>query len=142
MEKEYMAGALMKLGRAKEALPMLETEMPSFRKAYGSGADFAEPLYFLTKAYVETGKFEQAEKSAEELVAVQEGKVAPTDRRFGASHLLWAEALVGEHRDRDALPHALIADKLLAANAISVGAKLLGAEAREVLSGIQSRLAR
>ena len=141
-EKEYMAGALMKLGRAKEALPMLENEMPSFQKAYGAGADFAEPLYFLTKAYVETGKFEQGEKSAEKLVAVQDGKVAPTDRRFGASHLLWAEALVGEHRDRDALPHALIADKLLAANALSVGAKLMSAEARQVLSGIQSRLAR
>ena len=141
-QKEYIAGALMKLGRAKEALPMMEEELPSFRKVYGSSADFAEPLYFLTKAYVETGKFEQGEKSAEELVAVQEGKVAPTDRRFGASHLLWAEALVGEHRDRDALPHALIADKLLAANALSVGAKLMGSEAHQVLSGIQSRLAK
>ncbi|MGB6688027.1 MAG: serine/threonine-protein kinase [Terracidiphilus sp.] len=139
-ENEYIAGALMKLGNAKEALPMMESTMPIYRKLLGSSPDLAEPLYFLAKAYIGTGHFEQGEKTAEEMVAVQEGKVAPTDRRFGASHLLWAEALVGQHRDRDALPHAQIADKLLAANAVSAGAKLMGAEAHQVLSGIESRL--
>jgi eukaryotic-like serine/threonine-protein kinase len=139
-ENEYLAGALMKLGNAKEALPMMESAMPTYRKLLGSSPDLAEPLYFLAKAYIGTGHFEQGEKTAEEMVAVQAGKVAPTDRRFGASHLLWAEALVGQHRDRDALPHAQIADKLLAANAVSAGAKLMGAEAHQVLSGIESRL--
>ena len=141
-EQEYMAGALMKLGRAKEALPMMEAAMPAWRKMLGSSPDLAEPLYFLSKAYVETGHFEQGEKVAAELVAVQEGKVAPTDRRFGASHLLWAQALVGQHRDREALPHAEIADKLLAMGAVSPGGKLMGAEAHQVLVEIQSRLSK
>jgi serine/threonine protein kinase/tetratricopeptide (TPR) repeat protein len=139
-QKEYIAGALMKLGRAREALPMMEEVMPIYRRILGSGPDLAEPLYFLAKANIGTGHFDQGEKTAEEMVAVQEGKVAPTDRRFGASQLLWAEALVGEHRDKEALPHALIADKLLAANAVSAGAKLMGAEAHQVLLAIQSRL--
>jgi serine/threonine-protein kinase len=141
-EQEYMAGALMKLGRATEALPMMESAMPAWRKMLGSSPDLAEPLYFLSKAYVETGHFEQGEKVAAELVAVQEGKVAPTDRRFGASHLLWAQALVGQHRDREALPHAEIADKLLAMGAVSAGGKLMGAEAHQVLVDIQSRLSK
>jgi len=140
-EQEYWAGALMKLGRADEALSMMETAMPTWRKMLGSSPDLAEPLYFLSKAYVDTGHFEKGEKAAAELVAVQEGKVAPTDRRFGASHLIWARALVGQHRDEEALPHAVIADKLLATGAFSPGAKQMTAEAHKVLVDIQSRLA-
>ena len=113
--------------------------MPLWRKMLGSSPDLAEPLFFLSKAYVETGHFQEGEKAAVELVAVQEGKVAPTDRRFGASHMLWARALVGQHRDREALPHAEVADKLLAVGAFSVGAKLMTAEAHQLLMDIQSR---
>jgi serine/threonine protein kinase len=140
-EQEYMAGALMKLGRAKDALPMMKASMPTWRKILGSSPDLAEPLYFLSKAHVETGHFQDGEKEAKELVAVQEGKVAPTDRRFGASHLLWARALAGQHRDREALQHAEIADKLLAADALSAGAKLMSAEAHQLLLDIRARLA-
>ena len=59
---------------------MIETAMPAWRKMLGSSPDLAEPLYFLSKAYVETGRFQDGEKAAQELVAVQEGKVAPTDQ--------------------------------------------------------------
>ena len=92
---------------------MMETAMPAWRKLLGSSPDLAEPLYFLSKAYVDTGHFQEGEKIAEELVAVQEGKVAPTDRRFGASHLIWAERWPGSIAIQEALPHAEIADKLL-----------------------------
>ncbi len=141
-EQEYWAGALMKLGRAKEALVMMEPAMPAWRKTLGSSPDLSEPLFFLAKAYVGTGRFEDGEKAAREMLAVQEGKIAPTDRRMGASQMLLAEALVGEHRDQDALPHAEIADRLLALNAVSAGAKLMTAEARQVLVGIQTRLSK
>jgi tetratricopeptide (TPR) repeat protein len=134
-----MAGALMKLGRAKKALPMIEAEMPIWRKLLGSSPDLAEPLYFLAKAYVETGRFADREKIAKELVAVQEGKVGPTDRRFGASHLIWAQALAGQHRYDEALPHAELADGLLA-NAVSPGGKQMGAEAHQLLAEIQSKI--
>jgi serine/threonine-protein kinase len=139
-EKEYMAGALMKVGRAKEALPMMEASMPTWRKLRGTSPDLAEPLYFLCKAYIATGHFQDGEKVAAELVAVQTGRVAPTDRRFGASHLLWARALVGLHRDQEALSHAEIADRLLV-NGFSPGAKLMNAEAHNLLIDIQARLA-
>jgi serine/threonine-protein kinase len=139
-QQEFLAGALMKLGRAKEALPMMETSMPTWRKMLGSSPDLAEPLYFLCKAYIDTGHFREGEKVAGELVAVQTGRVAPTDRRFGASHLLWAQALVGQHRDQEALAHAVIADRLLV-NGFSPGAKLMNAEAHNLLIDIQARLA-
>ena len=87
------------------------------------------------------GHFAEAEQHAKEMVDVQAGKVAPTDRRFGASHLLWARALAGQQRYQEALPHAEIADRLLAQNAVSTGAKQMGAQAHEVLVDVRSKLA-
>jgi len=139
-EQEYLAGALIKLGRSQEALPMMETAMPVWRKMIGQSPDLAEPLNYLSLAEIGTGHFVEGEKAAEEMVTVQAGKIAPTDRRFGASHLLWARALVGQHRYQEALPHAEIADKLLAMNAVSPGAKQMGAQAHQVLLKIQSKL--
>ena len=134
-----MAGALMKLGRAKEALPLMEAAMPTWRKIDGETPELAEPLYFLSRAYLETGHFEEAEKGTQEMQAVQEGKVAPTDRRFGATHLIWARALAGQHKYEEALPHAETADKLLA-NPISPGAKQMTAEAHQVLMDVQAKV--
>jgi serine/threonine-protein kinase len=139
-EVDAWSGALLKLGRAKEALEMMEKAMPVWRKLLGNSPDLSEPLYYFSKAEVDTGHFVEGEKGAKELVAVQEGKVAPTDRRFGASHLIWARALVGQHRNQEALPHAVIADKLLSVNGISPGAKAMGAEAHQLLIAIQASL--
>jgi len=138
-QQEYLASALMKLGRAKEALPMMESDMPAWRKIIGSSPDLAEPLYFLSRAYVQTGHYAEGEKAAKELVDVQEGKVSPTDRRFGASHMIWAEALAGQGRYKEAMPHAEIADRLLAVNAISAGARQMSAEAHALLLSLQSK---
>jgi len=139
--QEFLAGALIKLGRAPEALPMMETAMPLWRKMEGTSPDLAEPLNFLAMAELGTGHYLEGEKIAKEMVDVQTGKVVSTDRRFGASHLLWARALVGQHRYQEALPHAEIADKLLAMNAVSVGAKKAASEAHQMLLDVQAKLA-
>jgi eukaryotic-like serine/threonine-protein kinase len=138
---EYLTGALIKLGRASEALPKIEAAMPPLRKILGASPDLAEPLNFLAEADVATGHFTEAEQTAKEMVDVQTGKVASTDRRFGASHLLWAEALAGEHRYPEALPHAEIADRLLAMNAVSEGAKARSAEAHKLLLEVRGKIA-
>jgi serine/threonine-protein kinase len=140
LQKEYLCGALIKLGRAQEAFPMMQAAMPVLRKQLGTSPDLAEPLNFLALAEIGTGHYVDAEQHAREMVVVQTGKVAPTDRRFGASHLLWARALVGQGRYHDALPHAEIADQLLAKNAVSVGAKQAAADAHQLLLEVQTRL--
>ncbi|WP_348264779.1 protein kinase [Telmatobacter sp. DSM 110680] len=135
---DYLAGALIKLGRAPDALRLLEPELPRWRKIAGSSPDLAEVLFFLTEAYVDTGRFPEAEKTARELISVQEGKIAATDRRIGASHMMLARALAGEDRVREALPHAEIADRILANGAVSSGAKAMTAEAHQLLTNLQS----
>jgi tetratricopeptide (TPR) repeat protein len=136
---DYLAGSLIKLGGAQEAVPLLEKALPPWRKIAGSSPDLAEVLFFLAEAYVDTGRFSEGEMTAQELIAVQEGKVAPTDRRIGASHLILARALSGENRTREALPHAQIADKLLAVSAVSAGAKAMSAQAHQLLIDLQSK---
>jgi serine/threonine-protein kinase len=137
---DYMAGAMIRAGKAKEAIPMLEASMPAWRKVAGSSPDLANPLHFLALAYVDTGQYVQAEKTAEELVKVQEGKVAADDHRMGSSHLVWAKALVGQDRYQEALPHAEIADRVLAQTLISPTQKQVSADAHQVLMDIQSKL--
>jgi eukaryotic-like serine/threonine-protein kinase len=139
---DYMAGAMIRAGRSKEAIPMLEASMPAWRKVAGSSPDLANPLHFLAMAYVDTGQYVRAEKTAEELVKVQEGKVAPDDHRMGSSHLLWARALAGQHRYQEALPHAELADRVLAQTLVSPTQKLVSADAHQVLLDIQSNLAK
>jgi hypothetical protein len=136
-----MAGAMLKLGQAKAVVPMLETSMPAWRKVAGSSPDLSNPLHFLAIAYVDTGQYAKAEKTAEELVKVQEGKVAPNDHRMGSSHLVWARALAGEHRYQEALPHAEIADRVLAQTVLSQGQKQASSDAHLLLLDIQSKLA-
>jgi tetratricopeptide (TPR) repeat protein len=140
--EDYMAGAMIRSGKAKEAIPMLEASMPAWRKVAGSSPDLANPLHFLAMAYVDTGQYVQAEKAAEEVVRVQEGKVAPDDHRMGSSHLVWARALAGQHRYKEALPHAEIADRVLAQTLISPTQKQVSADAHQVLMDIQSNLAK
>ena len=54
-------------------------------------------------------------------------------------HLGMAEALAGQHKYAEALPHAEQADKLLTANAVSPGAKAMGAEAHQLLLDVRAK---
>jgi hypothetical protein len=119
---------------------MMQTAMPVWRKMLGTSPDLSEPLNFLSLAELETAHYAQAEQDASEMVKVQTGRVESTDRRFGASHLLWARALTGQGRYQEALPHARIADALLANNAVSVGAKQVASEAHRLLLDVQAKL--
>ena len=140
IEQDYLAGALIKLGRAKEAMPILEASLPAWRRVAGSSPDLGDPFYFLVQGYLATGRYQDAEKTAKVLVDLQTGKVAPTDRRFGIAHLFWARALAGQNRYEDALPHAEIADRLFQVDA-NPGPNKLGVEAHQLLVDIKSRLA-
>jgi serine/threonine-protein kinase len=131
--QEFLAGALVKVGRAAEALALMNDALPKWRQLNGTSPEFAEPLNFAAMVELATGHAAEAEAHAREMVAVQDGKVDPKDRRFGVSHLLWAKALIQQGRYGEALPHARIADELLARNAVSPGAKEAMAEAHQVL---------
>jgi tetratricopeptide (TPR) repeat protein len=138
-QQDRLAGALIKLGRAQQALPMLQQALPAWRKIAGSSPDLAEPLSYLSQACLETGHYTEAEQAAKEFFEVQDGKVSPTDRRIGDAQLVWAQALAGQHRYQEALPHAEMAVKLLV-KGVSPEAKQQDAEADHELRNIHSKL--
>jgi serine/threonine-protein kinase len=132
-------GVLAKAGRASEGIDAMERSMPA-RSKLGNSSQMADALYFLSIAYVEVGRYRDAERTAQQWVTMQTGKMAPTFRGFGVAHLAWARALAGEQRYREALPHAEIAANLLN-NGVSQYGKKTDAEAHQFLAFLQAKLA-
>jgi hypothetical protein len=96
------------------------------------------PLYYLSRAYSDVGRYQEGEALAKELLGILEGKVSPKDRRLGATDMAWAIALAGQHRYKEALPHAELAAKLTQGG-ITPYTRRLGAEAKQVLADIQAK---
>jgi serine/threonine-protein kinase len=132
----YWADALTRLSRATEAVQLLESAMPTWRRVVGGSSDNSDMLYFLARAYIATGRYRDAESTARELLALLTGRVADQERSLGTAHLVLAEALAGQHRDREALPHADTAVAILIPSAVSPYAKEISHEALS----LQSRL--
>jgi serine/threonine-protein kinase len=128
-ELPYWADALTRLGRAPEAVNLLERALPTWRRVLGASSDQNEMLYFLVRAYLAVGRYHDAEPLAVENLALLTGKLAPDDRNIGIAHLILGQALLGEGRPREALPHARTAVELLVASAASDYGRSLGAEA-------------
>jgi len=130
------ADALMHLSRANEAVQLLENAMPTWRRVVGGSTDNSDMLYSLARAYVATARYRDAETAAQELLVLLTGKVSPKDRSLGTAHLVLAEALAAQHRDREALPHADAAVTIMAPSAMTAYAHELNNEALS----LQSRL--
>ena len=138
----YYAGALIDAGRAREAVPMLESALPIWEKANaGNAFGLREILHFLDLSYLETGRFADAEKiAARELAMHSEAKIPRTERMVGFAEFLMARALAGQGKYREALPHAEFAAGNLAVGAVSPGAKRLLEDARTLVKKIYSKL--
>jgi len=140
-EREYIADADMKLGHPADALNIMLQDIPTWRKIDGHTQLIAEPLYFFAQANVLTGHNDEAIAAAREGIDVQTGKIAPTDRRFGVFHMIWAQALFNQQHFAEALPQAQLADRILINSiAISPGAKKINAQAHQLLADIQAKL--
>jgi serine/threonine protein kinase/tetratricopeptide (TPR) repeat protein len=111
----YLGDLLLKAGRNEEALALMEKTIPSERKIEPNSTDFSDSLRILGKACLKTGRLPQAEAAVKEAIAIRVGKTDPNHPVFGALYLLYAEILVAEHRDGEALPQAKAADRILKA---------------------------
>jgi hypothetical protein len=72
------------------------------------------------------------------LMGILEGKLAPTNRRLGTTHFVWARALAGQHRYQEALPHLVIADKLTE-NGTTPYTQQVHSEAHQLLLDVQAK---
>jgi serine/threonine-protein kinase len=137
-QQDRLAGAMIKLGRGKEALPLIEASLPGWRKIAGSSPDLAEPLAVLTRAYLATQQPAKAQAAAEEFYSVLHGKVPADDRRLGEAQLFWAQSFLALNQPHEALPHAEAATKLLT-NGQSPQAKQLDQAAQKTFSEARAK---
>ena len=125
----YWADALIKSGRAAQAVDMLEQSLPAWRRVNGTNPESAGMLYFLAHGYIAIGRYADAERIANELLALVSSKGAVDQRSIGMAHLASAEALAGQQRYQDAKPHALLAQQILSKDSYSDYARAVLAEA-------------
>jgi len=139
-ELPYWAEALMRSGRAAEAVSMLETALPTWRRVVGDSSDESEMLYFLARGYIATGRFTDAERTANELLGKITGRLAPDGRVIGTAQLVLGQALAGQGRYLEALPHAKLAVDLLVKSAVSNYGRQLGVEATDLARQVNEGL--
>jgi eukaryotic-like serine/threonine-protein kinase len=139
----YWADALVRLGRGREAVSMLEDALPTWRRASGDNPDHTQAafLHFLAFSYVAVGRYADAERMATEYLARVDGQLTPNARMIGFGHLVLGQALAGQHRYREALPHTKIAVDLLVKSAVSSYSRELGSQATQLAQRVDMALA-
>jgi tetratricopeptide (TPR) repeat protein len=133
---------LVRLGRGQEAVSMLENALPTWRRASGDNPDHTQAafLHFLAFGYVAVGRYVDAERTATEYLARVNGKLAPNARMIGFGHLVLGQALAGQRRYQEALPHAKIAVDLLVKSAVSPYNHELGSQATQLVQQVNMAL--
>jgi tetratricopeptide (TPR) repeat protein len=137
----YMAGALIRTGRAAESLRILERELPVVRKALPPRSVFLyEILSPLALAYIETGRYQDAEKAATELLGSFDMQIPANDKRFGTTQFLLARSLAGQGRYHEALAHAEAAEHILSDTPPTPFNQKAAGEARSTLAQIREKV--
>ena len=103
----YMGAALVRLGRTQDAINLLEASWPEWEKVSGGYISLPEYPVYLSIAYVAAGRYPDAEKLASALLAARQVKISSGIADF--PEFILAQALAGEHRYQEALPHADLA---------------------------------
>ena len=139
----YLAAAMLAAGQSQEVIPMLEASLPRWKALVGSDSpELATPLLFLARAYLMNNNFTRAEETAGNLVRVQQGTVNPLSAQMGVCELVLAQALAGQTRYREALPHAELSEAAFTKEASkSAGSQRNTAKAHALLADLQGRLA-
>jgi hypothetical protein len=133
---------MIRAGQAKAVIPMLEGAMPLWVKLVGPNSDeLATPLLFLARAYLADGQYAKAETTAANLVRVEQGRINPLSAQMGVCQDAWAQALAGQHRDREALVHATAADNaFMAESSKAPGTKNNAARAHKLRMELEARV--
>jgi tetratricopeptide (TPR) repeat protein len=139
----YWADSLVRAGRGPEAVSLLEGALPAWRRANGDHPDHQQAafLHFLAFSYVAVGRYADAERLSTEYLARVTGRLGADHRMIGFGHLVLGQALAGQHRYDEALPHAKIAVDLLVKSAVGSYSRELGVDASQLAQRVDNALA-
>ncbi len=138
---EQWALALVRAGRAAEAVQTLEETLALSRKTLPAGsAQFYDSLEGLGGAYLQLNRVNDADRLSREALSVIEGKVPANDRRLGFTHFLIARVLVDEGRYREAERNAQAAISILTASPATPEVQKTITATRTLLAAIEKKL--
>ena len=136
-----VARDMLRLNQPQPVIPMLEASIPVWRKVSPNSPDLFAPLTFLSRAYLMNQQFAESEKAIREALQVQQGRVDPHTVRVAICELLLAQALEGQHKDQEALRHAMIADNVYTTlPVLNPGERGYAAQAHALRLDLQNRL--
>ena len=126
-------------GRVTEGLANLEKAKPAWLKPPTQNSLVYSNLSYLAHAYVEAGRFEDAERVCEEAHQIFGKQLPETNKRRGGEELNWARALAGEGHFQEALPHAQLAARAYSLPATPLE-RTISEQARTVIANIRQKL--
>jgi serine/threonine protein kinase len=138
----YYAGALAESNKPAEAVQFLENAAANWKKTFEPDAPaWREYWHYMTVSYLAASRFSDAERSARIGLALCEkwSKDAAKDRTVGMEHFELARALSGEGKYASALPHAELAETILAPTTVSEGAKKVLGDVRSLVQELRSQ---
>jgi hypothetical protein len=122
---------------------MLEASLPLWRKAVPPGHVYLlEELYFLSFAYLEAGRWRDAEPLAREGLHIAEAQVPSIGKRLARMHFMLGRALAGQAKYGEALPHLQSAAAIFSDNLDIPLARDEAAQVQVALNAVRSKLAR
>lgn len=132
------ANSLVKSGHQKEAITMLEASLPAWNKKIPRSSPYTTEMFQpLGRAYIETGRFKDAQQIATDMLdSLQQAKFPPNHKYFGFAHLLMGQALAGQGKYKEALPEAQLAAKNLSAFANTPNGKNTSDRAQQLLDQV------
>jgi len=139
----YYAGAVAESTRPADAVQFLENAASVWKKTFEPDAPaWREYWHYMTVSYLAANRFSDAERSARTALGLCEkwSKEPAKDRTVGMEHFELARALDGEKKYSEALPHAELAETILAPTTVSEGAKKVLAQVRSLVQELRSRL--
>ena len=108
----FTARSLLKLGKAKSAINLIEAALSYERKVSSGGANVIAPLVLLAHAYVADGQYSKAESAIREAMELQKGNINSQSSAAAVADLVLAQALAGQQHLPNALVHAEAAEKI------------------------------
>jgi tetratricopeptide (TPR) repeat protein len=138
--EDFLGGAMLHAGDANGAVAVMRDALPRWQKIGAGGTDLSNALFYTTSAYKAAGDLKDAEITGRELLVNVHKYSPPTTHVAGASEQIVAETLMADGKDREALPHAKLADAALSKSSHSPTFQAGAQKMHEELIALEKRL--
>lgn len=138
--QNFLAGALLHSGNPLAAQTLMRDALPRWRRAGAGGIDLSNALLYSASAELANGDLQTAEQHGADLLVEVHRSAQPGSHILGSSEKVFAETLIAEGKDHDALPHAELAADVLQKTATTPATRDQARSMADELRQLKNRL--